>query len=155
MVVGFFVWAYTLFIPSFLEGSTAGVLFLQHGPFGIEALRPQDLLGTELPPLLHGTLWSLSLNILTYIVLSLMRAPSSIERLQADRLRAEYAGADHTGIPALADHSHGAGHPQHRDPISRPGPRAQNPSMLSPRVAVSISIRPHLRISNCCSTQNI
>ncbi|SNT57996.1 Na+/proline symporter [Tardiphaga sp. OK246] len=84
MVVGFIVWAYTLFIPSFLEGSTAGVLFLQHGPFGIEALRPQDLLGTELPPLLHGTLWSLSLNILTYIVLSLMRAPSSIERLQAD-----------------------------------------------------------------------
>lgn len=84
MVVGFIVWAYTLFIPSFLDGSTAGVLFLQHGPFGIEALRPQDLFGADLPPLLHGTLWSLSLNILTYIVLSLMRAPSSIERLQAD-----------------------------------------------------------------------
>ena len=84
MVVGFIVWAYTLFIPSFLDTTTAGVLFLQHGPFGIEALRPQDLFGSDLPPLLHGTLWSLSLNILTYIVLSLMRAPSSIERLQAD-----------------------------------------------------------------------
>ena len=52
--------------------------------FGIDALKPQDLFGSDLPPLLHGTLWSLSLNILTYIVLSLMRAPSSIERLQAD-----------------------------------------------------------------------
>ncbi|MEH2481617.1 Na+/proline symporter/signal transduction histidine kinase [Nitrobacteraceae bacterium AZCC 2146] len=84
MVVGFVVWAYTLFIPSFLDGNTAGMMLLQHGPFGIEALRPQDLFGADLPPLMHGTLWSLSLNILTYIVLSLMRAPSSIERLQAD-----------------------------------------------------------------------
>ncbi len=54
------------------------------GPFGIEALRPQALFGAELPPLLHGVLWSLSLNILTYVVLSLARLPSSIERLQAD-----------------------------------------------------------------------
>ncbi|MDB5654136.1 MAG: hybrid sensor histidine kinase/response regulator, partial [Tardiphaga sp.] len=84
MVVGFIVWAYTLFIPSFLEGYTSGLLLLQHGPFGIEALRPQDLFGADLPPLMHGTLWSLSLNILTYVVLSLMRAPSAIERLQAD-----------------------------------------------------------------------
>src|SRR6202022_1917793 len=57
---------------------------LQHGPFGIEALRPQALFGADLPPLLHGVLWSLSLNLLTYIVLSLAREPSSIERLQAD-----------------------------------------------------------------------
>jgi Na+/proline symporter/signal transduction histidine kinase len=84
MVVGFIVWAYTLFIPSFLDGHTAGMALLQHGPFGIEWLRPQDLFGADLPPLMHGTLWSLSLNIFTYIVLSLMRAPSSIERLQAD-----------------------------------------------------------------------
>jgi Na+/proline symporter/signal transduction histidine kinase/CheY-like chemotaxis protein len=84
MLVGFAVWAYTLFIPSLVEGSTAGLMFLQHGPFGIEALRPQDLFGADLPPLLHGTLWSLSLNILAYVVLSLMRQPSSIERLQAE-----------------------------------------------------------------------
>ncbi|HEY8332510.1 MAG TPA: hybrid sensor histidine kinase/response regulator [Tardiphaga sp.] len=84
MLVGFAVWAYTLFIPSFLDGNTAGMLLLQHGPFGIEALRPQDLFGADLPPLLHGTLWSLSLNILTYVVLSLLRQPSSIERLQAE-----------------------------------------------------------------------
>ncbi|MDP1583673.1 MAG: hybrid sensor histidine kinase/response regulator [Bradyrhizobium sp.] len=84
MLVGVAVWIYTLFLPSFLEGNAAGMLLLQHGPFGIEALRPRALLGADLPPLLHGVLWSLSLNLLTYIVLSLARQPSSIERLQAD-----------------------------------------------------------------------
>jgi Na+/proline symporter/signal transduction histidine kinase len=84
MLAGFAAWVYTLFLPSFLDSSTAGVLLLQHGPFGIEALRPQALFGMDLPPLLHGALWSLSLNILTYVVLSLARQPSSIERLQAD-----------------------------------------------------------------------
>jgi signal transduction histidine kinase/CheY-like chemotaxis protein len=84
MLVGFAVWLYTLFIPSFLETSTAGLMLLQHGPFGIEALRPQALFGADLAPLLHGVLWSLSLNILSYVVMSLARLPSSIERLQAD-----------------------------------------------------------------------
>jgi len=84
MAVGFVTWAYTLFLPSFLESSTAGLLLLQHGPFGIEALRPRALFGADLPPLLHGVLWSLSLNILTYIGLSLLRQPSAIERLQAE-----------------------------------------------------------------------
>jgi Na+/proline symporter/signal transduction histidine kinase len=84
MLTGFAVWLYTLFIPSFLDTSTAGILFLQHGPFAIDAFKPQALLGTDLPPLLHGVLWSLSLNILAYVTLSLARRPSSIELLQAD-----------------------------------------------------------------------
>lgn len=84
MMVGFAVWLYTLFIPSFMDSSTAGILLLQHGPFGIEALRPQALFGADLPPLMHGVVWSLSLNVLTYVLLSLARRPSSIELVQAD-----------------------------------------------------------------------
>src|SRR6201990_912135 len=84
MLVGFAVWFYTLFLPSFMDTNTAGLLLLQQGPFGIAALRPQALFGADLPPLMHGVLWSLSLNILTYVVLSLLRQPSSIERLQAE-----------------------------------------------------------------------
>ncbi|SHG52953.1 PAS domain-containing hybrid sensor histidine kinase/response regulator [Bradyrhizobium erythrophlei] len=84
MLVGGAAWVYTLFLPSFLEGNTAGLLMLQHGPLGIEALRPQALFGADLPPLLHGVLWSLALNVLTYVALSLARQPSSIERVQAD-----------------------------------------------------------------------
>src|SRR6202012_4773248 len=84
MGVGFLTWAYTLFVPAFLDSNTAGIMLLQPGPFGIEALRPQALFGTDLPPLLHGVVWSLALNLLTYITLSLAREPSSIERVQAD-----------------------------------------------------------------------
>jgi Na+/proline symporter/signal transduction histidine kinase len=84
MLVGFAAWFYTLFLPSFMDGNPAGMLLLQHGPLGIAALRPQALFGADLPPLMHGVLWSLSLNVLTYIVLSLLRQPSSIERLQAE-----------------------------------------------------------------------
>jgi Na+/proline symporter/signal transduction histidine kinase len=84
MVVGFAIWAYTLFIPSFLEGSATGMLVLQHGPFGIEMLRPRALFGTDLAPLLHGVLWSLALNLIVYVLLSLLRSPSSIERLQSE-----------------------------------------------------------------------
>jgi Na+/proline symporter/signal transduction histidine kinase len=84
MLTGFAVWAYTLFLPSFLNGSAIGMALLQHGPFGIAELRPQALFGINLPPLMHGVLWSLSLNVLTYVALSLTRRPSSIERLQAE-----------------------------------------------------------------------
>src|SRR4029079_13705250 len=84
MLIGVAVWIYTLFLPSFLETTTAGLQFLQLGPFGIEALRPRALLGADLPPLMHGVLWSLGLNILTYVMMSLARQPTSIERLQAD-----------------------------------------------------------------------
>jgi Na+/proline symporter/signal transduction histidine kinase len=84
MLAGFAMWFYTLFMPSFLDSNTAGILLLQHGPLGLEALRPQALFGADLPPLLHGVLWSLSLNVLTYVVLSLARQPSSIERVQGD-----------------------------------------------------------------------
>ena len=84
MIVGFAVWIYTLFVPSFLDGSATGIVLLQHGPFDIEALRPRALFGTELPELVHGVAWSLLLNILTYISLSLTRKPTSIELVQAD-----------------------------------------------------------------------
>ena len=84
MLIGFAVWAYTLFLPSFADVDPRGTQWLAEGLFGILALRPQALLGAELSPLIHGVLWSLSLNVLTYVVLSLMRQPTSIERVQAD-----------------------------------------------------------------------
>ncbi len=84
MVVGFAVWAYTLFLPSFVEATPLGAQWLLHGPFGLDALRPQALMSVDLPPLVHGVFWSLTLNLLTYILLSLMRQPAGIELVQAD-----------------------------------------------------------------------
>ncbi|HSV21482.1 MAG TPA: NahK/ErcS family hybrid sensor histidine kinase/response regulator [Xanthobacteraceae bacterium] len=83
MTVGILVWAYTLLLPS-LTVSALGTTFLAEGPFGIEALRPQALFGLDLPPLVHGMMWSLTLNLLAYVAVSLSRQPAAIERMQAD-----------------------------------------------------------------------
>ena len=84
MTLGILGWAYTLLLPTFADIGVVGQSLLSQGPWGIEALRPQRLFGTDLPPLVHGVMWSLALNILGYIGFSLGRAPTSIERMQAD-----------------------------------------------------------------------
>jgi signal transduction histidine kinase len=84
MIIGILVWAYTLLLPSFADAGLLDHAILTDGPFGLSFLRPQALLGLDLAPLVHGVLWSLSLNILAFVAISLGREPSSIERIQAD-----------------------------------------------------------------------
>ena len=84
MSVGILVWAYTLLLPSFADADLLSKDILELGPLGIAWLRPQHLLGLDLPPLVHGVLWSLTLNIFAYVTSSLARQPTSIERLQAN-----------------------------------------------------------------------
>jgi signal transduction histidine kinase/Na+/proline symporter len=84
MTIGILVWAYTLLLPSLADAGIVGQSLLSQGPWGLALLRPQALIGLDLPPLAHGVIWSLSLNVLAYVVFSLGQAPSSIERLQAD-----------------------------------------------------------------------
>jgi Na+/proline symporter/CheY-like chemotaxis protein len=84
MTIGVVVWAYTLLLPSLADAGIIGATLLSHGPWGIAALRPQALLGLDLPPLAHGVFWALSLNLVAYVLLSMTRAPAAIERLQAD-----------------------------------------------------------------------
>ncbi|MBK5959105.1 hypothetical protein CCR97_12935 [Rhodoplanes elegans] len=84
MLVGFAAWTWTLLLPSFVAAGMIDRDILVHGPFGIALLRPEALLGLDLPPLVHGVVVSLVLNVLTYVAVSLRQAPSAIERLQAD-----------------------------------------------------------------------
>src|SRR3954471_2216086 len=84
MTAGILVWLYTLLLPNFADAGLVGREFLTAGPFGIVWLRPQHLLGLDLPPLVHGVLWSLALNVICYLAFSLARVPSAIERLQAN-----------------------------------------------------------------------
>src|SRR5712692_219184 len=84
MTVGILVWAYTLLLPSLVDAGIVGQSILSQGPWGIALLRPQGLLGLDLPPLAHGVIWSLSLNVSSYVAFSFGREPASIERLQAD-----------------------------------------------------------------------
>jgi Na+/proline symporter/signal transduction histidine kinase len=84
MTSGILVWAYTLLLPSLADVGIVGHDILANGPWGLVALRPQALLGLDLPPLVHGVVCSLAVNVVSFVVLSLRRAPASIETLQAD-----------------------------------------------------------------------
>jgi Na+/proline symporter/signal transduction histidine kinase len=80
MLSGIAVWAYTLLLPSLAPPDTA---IVQYGLFGLEALRPQSLFGTQGEPLVHGVLWSLSINTLFFVLGSFSRASRPLERIQA------------------------------------------------------------------------
>src|SRR5580692_4461697 len=84
MTAGILVWGYTLLVPSISDAGIVSASILTDGPWGIGFLRPQALFGLDLPPLVHGVLLSLAVNIACYIGWSLSRRPTSIERVQAD-----------------------------------------------------------------------
>ncbi len=84
MTVGILAWAYTLLLPSIADIGIVGRQILTDGPWGLVMLRPQALFGLDMHPLVHGVIWSLTLNVLAYIGFSLQREPTAIERIQAD-----------------------------------------------------------------------
>jgi Na+/proline symporter/signal transduction histidine kinase len=83
MAVGLAVWTYTLLLPMLANTGAISPQLISDGPFGITALRPQELFGVTLPPLAHGVFWSLLLNLAVFLAASLSRRPIAIETLQA------------------------------------------------------------------------
>jgi Na+/proline symporter/signal transduction histidine kinase len=84
MSAGILVWGYTLLLPSISDAGILGARILAEGPFGLALLRPQALFGLDLPPLVHGVVLSLAVNIALYVACSLAGRPTAIERVQAD-----------------------------------------------------------------------
>jgi Na+/proline symporter/signal transduction histidine kinase/CheY-like chemotaxis protein len=84
MTAGIVVWGYTLLLPSISDAGIVGVRILTDGPWGLDYLRPQGLFGLDLPPLVHGVLLSLVVNVAFYVAFSFGRRPTAIERVQAD-----------------------------------------------------------------------
>ena len=84
MSAGILVWAYTLLLPSVSDAGIVSARILTEGPWSVGLLRPEALLGLDLPPLVHGVALSLAANIACYVGFSLARPPSSIERVQGD-----------------------------------------------------------------------
>ncbi|MBX3605534.1 MAG: histidine kinase [Piscinibacter sp.] len=81
---GFVLWAWTLLLPSIAKSGWLPTGFVEHGPFGIGLLRPEQLLGLDgLDNLTHALLWSLLANIGLYVGVSLLRLPSAREAAQA------------------------------------------------------------------------
>ncbi|MBV2142439.1 hybrid sensor histidine kinase/response regulator [Falsochrobactrum sp. TDYN1] len=77
---GFLIWAYTLLLPTVAPDDAA---ILREGFLGFTALRPEALFGTRALPLTNGVIWSLAANTLFYILGSLSRASTPLERIQA------------------------------------------------------------------------
>ena len=83
---GFIIWVYSSFLPSFGGEFILSSDILNHGPFGISLLRPQALFGISInDPLTHAVFWSIFLNALVFIIISLTSTPSPLERLQGQK----------------------------------------------------------------------
>ncbi|OIQ31636.1 MAG: sodium:solute symporter [Alphaproteobacteria bacterium MedPE-SWcel] len=82
LFVGFGLWGYTLLLPE-VAGGVFSPDTLRDGPFGLSWLRPQALFGIEgLDPIVHCVLWSMTLNVVAFCVVSVLSFPSPMERLQ-------------------------------------------------------------------------
>jgi len=96
--VGFLAWAYTLLLPAILRANGQQLEVLEHGPLGLGWLRPEALFGTPAgDPLMHGVMWSLTLNVICYVGVSLLRAPGLRERLQGAKFLEEAVGESSPG----------------------------------------------------------
>ena len=81
---GALLWAYTLLLPSFDGSFLMSESMLANGPWGIEFLRPQQLMGLSgYDPLVHALIWSMGLNLAVFLVVSVLSEPAPLERLQA------------------------------------------------------------------------
>ena len=83
LAVGFALWVFTMLLPSFGADAALSARTFEEGLMGLGWLRPQALFGIGgLDPTVHAVVWSLSLNTLSFVVVSLFTFPSPIERLQ-------------------------------------------------------------------------
>ncbi len=97
VAIGFAVWLYTLFLPSFGEGVVFPASIYEVGPWGIWLLRPQALFGIEgMDPLVHAVFWSLALNMAAFFIGSLLSFPRPLERLQGATFVNIYRYSDST-----------------------------------------------------------
>ena len=81
---GFAVWVYTLFLPALARSGWLPIGLLEHGPFGIELLKPLELFGLAgLDQISHAMIWSMIANIGAYVGVSLSVSPSADEHRQA------------------------------------------------------------------------
>ena len=82
--MGFLLWTYTLFLPSFGETFVFSEAALADGPFRMAWLTPQNLFNVQIQdPLVHAVFWSMGVNTLTFVLVSVITKPSAIERLQS------------------------------------------------------------------------
>jgi len=81
--VGFTLWFFCLMLPQLVSVGVVDSVIMQQGLFGQSWLKPTMLFGLELDSLSHGVFWSLGLNLLAYVGMSLLNKADLNDRLQA------------------------------------------------------------------------
>jgi Na+/proline symporter/nitrogen-specific signal transduction histidine kinase len=85
LMAGFIVWAYTLPLPTLAEVGIISNHFLENGLFGFSWLRPTSLFNLmDASPISQASFWSLFINTVIFVTVSLMTTPSAIEHRQAN-----------------------------------------------------------------------
>ncbi|MGY6742708.1 MAG: ATP-binding protein [Cecembia sp.] len=84
IIAGFTLWIYTLVVPTIVTAGFLPESLMTDGLWGISALKPYSLLGMEgMSYVTHSLYFSLSINILLYVIISLFSEQSSKEHNQA------------------------------------------------------------------------
>jgi Na+/proline symporter/nitrogen-specific signal transduction histidine kinase len=84
LLAGFAVWFYTLLLPALERSGWLPAGLLDHGPFGIELLKPLQLFGLSgLDQITHAMIWSMIANVGTYVTVSLLGTQTADEHRQA------------------------------------------------------------------------
>jgi Na+/proline symporter/signal transduction histidine kinase/CheY-like chemotaxis protein len=80
--LGFLLWGYTLLLPALTSTGWLSDNLITQGIGGISWTRPTALFGLDLDTTSHGIVWSLGINTLTYILLSLFTRQRVREKIQ-------------------------------------------------------------------------
>ncbi|MEM5564968.1 sensor histidine kinase [Psychroserpens sp. AS72] len=85
IIVGFLIAVYTLVLPFTIQAYTGTDDFTQYGLLGVSELKPYALFGIDfLSPPAHAFFWSMTFNLMSYLVFSLISKGNYRERNYAE-----------------------------------------------------------------------
>lgn len=82
LALGFFLWCYTLLLPALASTGWSTDSLINEGILGLHWTRPTALFGLQLDQTSHGIIWSLGVNTLVYVLLSLVTRQRVREKIQ-------------------------------------------------------------------------
>lgn len=103
LVLGFFVWFYTLIIPSFVDSGWIDPSIVEQGLWGLAIFKPTELFGLNgFDIWTHSLFWTLFVNLGSFLAISMLTAPRREELEQVrkfvDVFRPFRAGKERTRI---------------------------------------------------------
>jgi signal transduction histidine kinase len=85
IILGFLVCLYTILIPYAIGVTKSSSTFIQEGPWGFTMLKPFEIFGLNyLDPIPHAFFWSMLLNVMSYLAVSVSFKGNYRERNYAE-----------------------------------------------------------------------